>query len=63
MSNGIESRQFAFKGNICYSGFSTVADIEEWMAAKRPVDIEFFLCLPAGLHPDAAIVIRKKETT
>lgn len=54
-------RQRMFTGSICFRGFDDIDQIEQYMKDKGPVDVELFVCLPAGLHPDAAVVITKKE--
>lgn len=55
-------RQRMFTGSICFKGFEDIDEIEAYMNAHGPVDVDLFVCLPAGLHPDAAITITKKET-
>jgi hypothetical protein len=54
-------RKLLFVGSICFDGFETLGDIEYWMGAKMPVEVDFYLNLPAGIESNGAVVIRKKE--
>lgn len=48
-------------GSILFEGFAHLAEIEHHLELKLPFDIKVFLPIAAGLHPNGAIVITKKE--
>lgn len=49
------------RGTISLEGFESPAEASQYISNGGAVEIVLYHCIPAGLHPDGSVTIKRKE--